>query len=71
MKKCNRSLPCRPVYKTSFSITEALYDSPAAKEPVLSRTLHGHLHIDLVRAACVSLVLLSAVAVVGLLADRR
>ena len=43
----------RPVYKTSFSVTEELYESPTAKEPVFSRTLKGRFRIDLLRTLCV------------------
>jgi hypothetical protein len=60
-----------PVYRTVFSVTEELYESKTAKEPLFSRTVRGNLRIDLVRALCVGTAVLSAIAVVGLLAGDR
>ena len=61
----------RPVYKTSFCVTEELYDSPNAKEPVFSHTLRGRFRIDLLRTLCVGTLVLSAVALAGLFAGDR
>lgn len=41
----------RPIYKTVYSVEEALYESPDAKEPICSRRMQGRFSIDLVRAA--------------------
>ena len=62
---------CRPVYKTTFQVRQELYESPAAKEPVLSRTYSGRLRIDLLRMLCLGTIALSAVMIAGLLASDR
>ncbi|MBQ8350883.1 MAG: hypothetical protein IJY20_02415 [Clostridia bacterium] len=61
----------RPVYKTVFSVTEELYDSPDAATPVFSRTLRGRFRIDLLRTLCIGTIVLSCAAVAGLLAGDR
>ena len=69
-----KKLPKRllhPVYKTAFHVTEELYESPTAKEPLLSRSYSGRFRNDLLRTLCLGTVLLSAVALASLLAGER
>jgi hypothetical protein len=58
-----------PVYKTVFCVTEELYESPTAKEPVFSRTLKGRFRIDLLRTLCIGTVALTCIALAGLVAN--
>lgn len=59
--------PLRPIYKASFSITEELYESPDATEPIYSRKEIGRFSLDLVRVATVGLAALAASAVLALI----
>ena len=65
MDKTKKSI--RPVYKASFSITEELYESPDAEEPIYSRKEVGRFSLDLVRAATFGAVALAASAVLALI----
>ena len=69
-RKITRRLP-HPVYKTVFSVTQELYESPRSEKPLLSRTVNGRLRIDLLRALCLGTLALSAAAVAALLSDKR
>lgn len=60
-----------PVYKTVFSVTEELYESKSAREPLFSHTVRGSFRMDLVRALCVGTAVLFAITVAGLLAGDR
>lgn len=61
----------RPVYKTVFHVTEELYESPAAKEPMYAHTVSGRFRIDLLRTLCIGTALLSAITLAGLLSRDR
>ncbi len=61
------SLP-RPIYRTTFAVTEELYPDPGAKEPCYSRTLRGSFGVDLRRLAtlCGGILVISLAAAMAL-----
>lgn len=63
----NTKKSMRPVYRASFSITEELYESPDAEEPVYSRKEVGRFSLDLVRAATLGVAALAASAILALI----
>ncbi len=60
----------RPVYRTSFSVTEELYESKTAKTPLYARTVRGDYRIDLLRLALAGTAVLSAALVISLLGRK-